>query len=198
MRIEEEKLEQFANDIMADVAVQRQKILAGVDKEIEKEYKEQESILYTKAYETIQSGLKAIDLEKHEIIARTIMENKQSLLHKRTEIIDGVFDAVKARLREYAKTEAYETQLMGLIKQNMAYLDSDAIEVIINHTDAHFKEAIEKQFKCDVKVEIKQLDFIGGCKMIDYSKNIYLDDSFESRLASKREAFLLECKIVVD
>lgn len=198
MRIEEEKLEQFANDIMADVAVKRQKILAGVDKEIEKEYKEQESVLYTKAYETIQDGLKIIDLEKHEIIARAIMENKQSLLHKRTDIIDHVFETVREKLREYTKTDGYKDLLMGIIKKNLDFLNSDSVEVVINHTDVHFKEIIEKKFKCSVKVEIKQLDFIGGCKMLDKHKNIYLDDSFESRLESKREGFLLDCKIVVD
>jgi hypothetical protein len=60
LRNEEVKLEQFTNDIMTDVALKRQKILDGVDKQLDKEYKVQEKILYAKAYEIIQDGLKVI------------------------------------------------------------------------------------------------------------------------------------------
>jgi len=198
VRNEEIKLEQFTNDIMTDVALKRQKILDGVDKEIEKTYKEKEKILYAKAYEVIQDGLKVVDREKREIVAKALMDNKVQLLHERTVIIEDVFEEVRNRLREFTKTKEYIVYLENQIEKNMALLGEGDKEIVINYTDEEHLNTLKKKFKYDISIERKQLDFIGGCKIIDKVHSLFIDDTFETLLMSKKEAFLLDCKIAID
>ncbi|MDA3846966.1 MAG: V-type ATP synthase subunit E [Vallitaleaceae bacterium] len=198
MRNEEVKLEQFTNDIMTDVALKRQKILDGVDKQLDKEYKVQEKILYAKAYEIIQDGLKVVEREKQEMIAKTLMDNKVKLLHKRTLIIDDVFEEVRNRLRAFTNSKEYLDYLINLIDKNLKLLHEGDKEIVINYSDEKHLDTLKKKFKYEISVERKQLDFIGGCKIIDKVHQLFIDGTFETLLMSKREAFLLDCKIAID
>lgn len=198
LSVVEEKLEHFANDIMADVALKRQKILDGVDKTINEKYDRKETEFYTEAYEIIQGNLKKIDKEKNEIISKATMANKILLLNKRTEIINNVFESAREKLRAFTLEKDYYDYLVNMIKNDLDAIGDGEIIIILNASDERYLKTLEKQFNHTIKLENKNIDMIGGCKLLNKTTNTFLDDSFENRLENQKESFLHRCKLEVE
>lgn len=195
---EEDKLEQFTNDIMANVALKRQKVLAGVDKDIERRYKEKESLLYTEAYDVIQEGMKEIDREKNEVVSKAVMDNRILLFHKRAEIVADVFKRVRKQIRDFCSEETYYDYLLKMIKEDLEHLAEGDKVIYINHTDKLHQEKLEKDLGMPITIENRHKDFIGGCKIVDKENSLFIDDTFESKLMSQKEDFIYSCQIKVE
>lgn len=194
----DEKLEHFATDIMADVNKKRKNILDEIDHDYQVKYNLKETEYLTEAYEIIQSGLKKIDKEKNEIISKTMMDNKIALLNKRITIIKNIYHMAKTKLNKFTKSEAYHDYLFDMVTVCIEAIGPGKLEVIINHSDKLFKDEIVKRFNCDVTIESEKIDLIGGCKIMNHTTNIFLDDTLATRLESQRENFVKECKIDIE
>lgn len=198
MRIVEEKLERFTNDIMSDVTAKRQEILQEVEKELEKKYKEKEMEYINESYEIIEDGLKKIDKEKNEIISKTIMDNRVKLLNKRSEIIDRIFDGVVEEIKEFTKSKEYYDYLVRMIKESINSLGEGEKVIYINYNDKQYLETLNKEFKNNVILENKTIDMLGGCKVHNKNSNIFLDNSFSKKLKDQRDGFLQKCKLEIE
>lgn len=195
MKMVDEKLLKFSSDIMENATSQRDTILNSSEEAYKKIYNEKETEYLTKAYETIQEGLKKIDKEKNSIVSKMRMDNKMALLNKRNEIVEYVFNSAKAKLYEMVASEAYYPYLVKMITEDLDAVGEGEKEIIINHKDQGYINALEKTFDYPIVLENRKIDMIGGCKILNKTKNIYLDDSFDTKLESQREAFLRICKI---
>jgi len=199
MRTESIKLNHFKTDIMTEVAEKKRNIDEKAEKQFESEYEAKELQFLEEAYDIIQSGLKQIDQEKIEVISKTEMENKVKLLYKRKEIIDRVFEKAKEKIEEYTKTEEYKTELLEKIKANMEYVGEGNYTIYINYKDKHLYNLVQDTFKeANVIIERKYIDMIGGCKLLNNTSKIYVDDSISKRLEKEEEDFLQYCKIEIE
>lgn len=193
------KLDRFRAEIMNDVADKKRIIETRVHDKLEKEYENMELQYLEEAYEIIQSGLKAIDKEKNEVISKTQMENKVKLLAKRKAIIDEVFGSAKVQIEAYTKTEEYKTKLIEKIKGHLEYLGEGDYIIYLNYKDKGLYMDIQKEFP-DHKVfmEKRYIEMLGGCKLHNTTTNVYLDDSIVKRLEQEEENFLQYCGIEID
>lgn len=198
MRIVEEKLERFTNDIMSDVTAKRQEILQEVENVLEKKYKEKEMEYINTSYEIIEDGLKKIDKEKNEIISKTIMDNRVKLLNKRSEIIDRIFDGVVEVIKEFTKSKEYYDYLVNMIKDSINSLGEGKKVIYINYNDKQYLETLNKEFENNVILENKTIDMLGGCKVHNKNSNIFLDNSFSKKLKDQRDGFLQKCKLEIE
>jgi V/A-type H+-transporting ATPase subunit E len=199
MRTETVKIEHFRADIMNDVAARKHIIETEANQKLEKEYNRKELEFLEEAYNIIQEGLKKIDREKTEVISKTQMENKVKLLNKRKEIIDSVFQKAKVRIKEYTKTEEYVTDLIAKIKEHMKFIGEGEYTIYINYNDKDLYKRIQDNFKdCKVFIERKYVDMLGGCKLLNTTTNIYLDDSIAKMLEEEEDDFLQYCKIEIE
>lgn len=199
MRTENIKLNHFRADIMTEVAEKKRTILEQAQKKFESEYEAKELQFLEEAYNIIQSGLKKIDREKIEVISKTEMENKVKLLHKRKEIIDRVFEKAKEKIDEYTKTEEYKTNLLAKIKEHMDYLGEGEYTIYLNYKDKDLYNLVQDTFKdANVMIEKKYIDMLGGCKLLNNTSKIYLDDTIAKRLEEEHEDFLQYCNIAIE
>ncbi|MBC7960748.1 MAG: hypothetical protein H7X94_12870 [Vallitaleaceae bacterium] len=198
MRIVEEKLERFRNDIMVDVVAQKDAVMAEFNHAYDEEFDRKETEYLTESYNIVQMGLKKIDKEKHEILSKAIMDNKMKLLNKRTEVINGVFALAEKKLKDFARSAAYFDYLTQLIEENLASIGPGDIEIYINHEDEKFIKMIEMKFNVVIHLENRNIDMIGGCKVMNKTAGLFIDDSFAKRLYDQKEGFLQNCKIQVE
>ncbi len=199
MRTESVKLEHFKADIMNDVADKKRLIDERVNTKLKNDYDVKELQFLEEAYNIIQSGLKQIDREKNEVISKTQMENKVRLLNKRKSIIDQVFLKAREEIVKYTKTEAYKDELVKKITEHMKFLGDGEYTIYINYKDKDLYHFIQQTFKdANVVIERKYIEMLGGCKLLNTTTNVYLDDSIAKRLEEEEEGFLQYCGIEIE
>lgn len=198
MRIIEEKLERFANDIMKDVAAQKKELLGDIIHANKIEYDKKQTEYLTENYSLIQNSLKKIDKEKNEIMSKVIMDNKMKLLNKRTEVIHTVFQSAKEKLKMHTQSDGYFDELVDTIKKNIEAIGQGEIEIIISHSDEQFLERLKEIFTEQIKIENKNIEMLGGCKVMNKTKRLFIDDSYAKRLEDQKPSFLQRCQIQVE
>lgn len=194
----DEKLEHFTNDIMSDVGEERRSMLDAVDKELKEKLEKEETNYLSKAYELIQDALIRIDQEKNEQMSKAVMDNKIRQIRKRNELIDGMFEEAKDKLRAYTKTEPYVEQVAAMVDSAKTELGDGELVVILNATDAEIVDEIRKRTQLEVILESRKVDFIGGCKVMNKTKNRIIDDSFLRKLNDQKDDFIFRCHLDVE
>lgn len=198
MRIVDEKIDKFAHDIMNDVSRQRNKVMEQTEKELEDIFEEKELEYLSKAYEVIQSGLKSIHKEKNEILSRAIMDSKRDILKARNDMIKAIFADAEKDLIAHTKSETYYDELCQMIKEGIMEIGEGDLKIFIAYTDKQHLHALEKKFDQEIVLEDKHEKMIGGCKIYNQSKNLYLDNSFYTKLYGQKETFLQQCKLEIE
>lgn len=193
------KLEHFNSEIMAGVTEKKKQIEEEQVQQLKEEYDAKELEYLESAYDIIQHGLKEIDREKNEIMSKTLMQNKVTLLNKRKEIIGTVFAKVEERLRAYTEEDAYKAGLVTCIQKRMEEMGGGEYTLFINNKDQRLCEFLQETFpQCRIEVEPKHMDSIGGVKLLNTTKNIFVDESYGKYLEEEREPFLQRCDIKIN
>jgi vacuolar-type H+-ATPase subunit E/Vma4 len=193
------KLTNFSIDIMADVSLQREKIVAEVDERLKKDYDLKESQFLDQAYDLIQKGLKIVDKERNEVVSKTLMENRVKLLSKRKAIIDEVFEKAIQQIREFTKTEEYKLDLLDRIKRHLEFLGEGNFIIYINYKDKELYQFVHDAFPyTKVFIEKRYIEMYGGVKIHNTTTNVYIDDSIAKRLEEEEENFMHYCGIEIE
>lgn len=196
---EKEKIERFTSYIMSDVSDKKRVIETSVRDKLEKDFDAKELKYLEDAYEIIQSGLKKIDREKNEVISKTLMENKVKLLNSRNEIVEEVFAKSKTKLIEYTKTEQYKIDLIAKIKAHKEFMGEGDYTIYLNYGDKELFDFIKENFPEDkVFFENKNMDLIGGCRLLNEQSKMYIDDTLAKGLEEEKENFLMYCGIKIN
>ncbi|GKX30848.1 hypothetical protein SH1V18_33280 [Vallitalea longa] len=198
MRIVEEKIDKFAHDIMTDVSKKRKAIMEQTEKELEAIYEEKELAYLSKAYEIIQNGLKSIQREKNEILSRSIMDSKRKILKAREDIIKDTFEDAEKKLKNFTLKKDYCAYLKKMIKEDIEQIGKGDILIYIANTDEKYLAPLNKEFDNNVALEDKNNKMIGGCKIFNKTRNIFIDDSFYSKLYGQKEIFLHNCNLEIE
>ncbi len=196
--VEEEKLDRFTNDIMNDVRIQKQGILQLAEEENKAEYDRKHTEFLNENYELVQKSMKKIDKEKNEIMSQIIMANRKRLFNKRAEVIDAVVEITKERLYQHTQKEEYFNELVSIINKCIDSIGKGDLEIIISYSDMKHKEALEKIFGKCITIENKNIEMIGGCKLLNKTAKRYVDESYAKRLEEEKDTFLQNCKINVE
>lgn len=194
----EEKLSRFDTDIMQDVESKRQELLNSVIAEYNEKYDKTETKYITESYYLIQDSLKKIDKEKNEILSKAIMESRKRVLNKRAESIQRIFDLAKEKLRDFTKEERYFESLIKTIEEGIVAMENGELEIILNYSDEQYVEPLKEKFACNVRLEDRSIDMLGGCKLINLSRGLFMDASYANKLEQQRESFLKTCNIQVE
>ena len=198
MRIVEEKIDKFAQDIMTDVSKKRKAIMEQTEKELDAIYEEKELAYLSKAYELIQNGLKSIQREKNEIVSRAIMNSKREILKARENIIKNTFKNAEDKLKDFTLQDNYYDYLKKMIKDDKVEIGDGDIIIYISNTDDKHLNMLNKEFNNQVILQDDDTEMIGGCKIFNKTKNIFLDDSFYSKLYGQKEEFLHNCNLEIE
>ncbi len=81
----------------------------------------------------------------------------------------------------------YKKLLLKQIKAASSFAGTDAIIIYINPSDADKLPELEQSAK--IPLTISQASFIGGIRAVIESKNILIDNSFETQLKEAKESF---------
>lgn len=120
----------------------------------------------------------------------------------REEIIETVFADVKKKLVEFVIGEEYFPYLSRQIKHSCDLAGEGELSVYVSKKDmerfSSLFEDIKKELpSCTVFREIDE-DIIGGCRVLNNTRNIIVDNTLLGKLESNRENFLEVCDLRID
>jgi len=186
MIVEETKLINFQNLVLNEAREKRDTVFAELNAEKKQKIDAIIAELEQNAGEKILNETFKIVREKNKRTIRKQIENKQELLNERERLIAGVFANVLSRLNDYTKTERYVSDLTTVIQRGIKQLGDKPI-VLVSEADRDLQATIAM---LGVVVEFTTDNIIGGCIIIDRENNIQIDETYSSKLAMARDAFL--------
>ncbi len=193
-----EKLEHFANDIMADVGEERRILIEQTDKELHDQYDAKEIEYLKEAYELIQKSLIKIDQKKNESLSRIIMGNRVRLFEKRNELLNEIYQKVIDALKSFKKTDDYKVHLVRLIESSKQKLGPGEYSVKLDYSDKELVAFIEEATGLPVELESKKVQLIGGCIVQNRTNHTIVDNAFSKKLDNVKGEFVHQCQLEID
>lgn len=110
---------------------------------------------------------------------------------KLEELRGKIFSELRNRLARFMETPRYEHLLEEQIKKAKEFAGEDEIHVYIDPADQTKEQLLSLNTDCDIRVS--RYSFLGGTRAVIASRNILIDNSFETKLkeAEKRFRFVL-------
>lgn len=156
---------------------------ASMEKRME-EFRKQKKEELTSRYQTEAEKLKR-DLNRQ--VSESVTELKRRLNGRQQEKKEALFDMVSLRLKAYRKTEEYNDYLTAKIRMAKEFARQEAVVIYIDPTDQDRKEFLEQA--CGCSLTVSQQEFGGGIRAVVRSKNVLIDESFQTKLNQEREAY---------
>ena len=114
---------------------------------------------------------------------------KRKINHKQNELKNKLFSIVEERLEKFRKTDSYMQLLVKQIKEALYVAGEDEVIIYIGEVDESLIE--ELYSRCAVKPLISRNVSKGGIRAEIPTKNILIDNTFETKISEAKEKFII-------
>ena len=125
--------------------------------------------------------------EKNSEVSKQQIEIKKELGKKQEELKSLLFHEVENKLEEYMSTKEYWKYLIDHIIEAKKFAQDEEIQIYIDPADEEALESLEKA--TGTQISVSEYSFHGGIRAVIRSKNILIDQSFETRLNEAKDGF---------
>lgn len=191
----DERMNVIGGAIKTQANTQAQEIIQKANKYRKDELDSYKENLLEEMYDKMQKQTNAIRHDMHSEIATVQRNEFSSILLRRDQYTQKIFEEVKDKLKEYTKTDKYKTDIIKNLKENLKYCKDATIFLNIN--DMYLKDEISKLEK-SIVVKNSEKIVIGGYIIDNPSMGLQLDETLLMRLNSQREWFLQNCGFAVN
>lgn len=185
-----EKLSKFSLTVMAEAEKNNKEIVNRAENERQKAVEDNEIRLLEQAYESIQEAIHKINKDANEKVSRVIIHDKEKLLNNRQEVINSIFRNITDRLIAARHLDGYKTYLENLIKRGISEVGRGVITVLAESEDIQLLEEIRTESGLDFEIAESDDKLLGGCIIINKTKGLLCDYSFENGIKKERADFM--------
>ena len=192
-----EKIEGFAHEIFknADALVKK------IETKTARATKEQLDLYAAKAKAEFESRsayeTNRLRTGSNREIARLNADVRRAAVQHREEIVSAVFARAAEKLTAFCESPAYSAKLSACIAGLCAHVGEGATVFVCARDEAAAKQicaSLPNVKNVCVNKNIK----IGLASACNAEKTLYLEDTFDSRLAAQRDRFLLESGLTLE
>lgn len=198
----QEKLEHFNEVILKDATSERDRILQNMKAEAEKRIDLEKRKFQEQADRFLKKEISLAENEKNNIISRAILEGRQLLMNTREGIINSVFSEVRQILEEFAGSNEYLSYLSASIRKSCIQAGSGELTVYISKRDMEKLSGKLENIKIELppSTEFQEIndEVIGGCQVLNKTKNILINNTLIEKLEANREKFFEVCGLKID
>lgn len=135
----------------------------------------------------IQAETEKIRREANKKLSVHQIAVKRTFGQKQEELKGKIFSELRDNLARFMETSQYETMLKEQILKAKKFAGNEEIHIYIDPADEEKQRLLSMETDCDVRVS--QYPFLGGTRAVIASKNILIDNSFETKLKEAEENF---------
>lgn len=183
----EEKLQHFQASALEDARQQSRQMLDDYTKALEKELEEHKQDKIRQAKLQIEMQTADLERNKNKELSREQLHIKRKLTKQQTALTDKLFVEIGDMLTNFTSTHEYNDMLIRQIREAKDFAKEDEIIIYIDPSDTSRLAGLE--MATGVGLTISQYSFLGGTRAVIPSKNILIDNSFQTKLAEAKEAF---------
>ncbi len=183
----EEKLKHFLEASIESATNQSTQLIDDYTEALNKIFEDHKADMTRKTDLQIRLGKDSLEREMNKELSREQIRIKRETTKKQTELKDMLFNEVKDLLEEYMSTPEYQELLIRQIKEAAAFAGKDEIVIYIDPADS--SELYSLETATHTHLTVSETGFMGGTRAVIKSRNILIDNSFETQLKEAKEAF---------
>lgn len=149
-----------------------------------KEEKRRQADLQLKTESEQLERKKNTELAKEQLLLKRYFNKEQY------DLKEKLFVELKDLLGKFTDTRAYDELLIRQIKAAKEYAKDDEIIIYIDPSDSLKLNSL--QVAANTGLSISQYSFLGGTRAVISSRNILIDNSFETKLAELKAEFTFD------
>lgn len=189
----EEKLEHFSSFCIEDARTRSAKMLDEYTAALEQTLKEHQDDSRRRAKMQIEAESAKIHREINKQLSIEQINIKRTLGHKQDELKDMLFAELKDMLAHFLESKDYQTLLENQITHAQEVADGEELIIYLDPVDEDKARRLALHHKADIR--ISEYSFTGGTRAVIPSKNILIDNSFQTKLSEAKQEFRFNLNI---
>lgn len=184
----EEKMERFREATINNAQEESKKLYLEYKSAIEEEYEAHKKAKKEEIEVELQVEMAAARRELNKKMLSKDLEYKREIFKREKGIKEKLFDELEVKVREHKNTDEYIEFLCKKVINAKNFAAGDEMIVYIDPSDVkHLPEIIERT---NITPQISKTGFIGGIRAVIRSKNILIDDSYQTFIDEARSDFV--------
>ena len=185
----QDRIEKLGNSILSDAQKKAEEIISKAQQQAD-ELTEQAREQYRRSEENEV----ALDRQKtHTLYAKELSKSDfaahKSVLAHRCGLVDSLFEDIKNKLEEFAKSDKYSGFITALAeKADKEQAFSKDCVINVGRNDKRLADDIAQKYGIGVAVD-RNIE-LGGLSVYYPSENIYIDYTLDLALEQERKAFV--------
>ena len=186
----EEKLEHFSSFCIEDARTRSAKMLDEYTNALEQTLEEHQADARRRAGMQLDAETAKMQREINKKLSIEQINLKRTLGHKQDELKDMLFVELKDMLANFMETGEYLKLLEKQVTRAKEVAGTEALIIYLDPADEDKARRLALQYNADIR--ISEYSFSGGSRAVIPSKNILIDNSFETKLAEAKAEFRFE------
>ena len=185
----EEKLQHFTMVTIESVHEECEKSLEEFKKEQDWKYETHKEQYLVEARRKEKSLRDTIERQASKEYTYEQLHIKRKINHKQNELRARLFELVEKELNDFRETKEYKELLLREIKEAMDIAKESEIFIYIGPKDEDIMEDVYKKYS--VRLLVNENIVKGGMRAEIPSKNILIDNTFETKISEAKEKFII-------
>ena len=189
----EDKLEHFV-DVSKQTAMRRSNALVADYKEqLDNSFEDHKAEAIRKSELAQKSAADSLQRAHRKELSHEQLKIKRELSVRSSQLKNQLFTEVLEMIAAFRKTPEYVEVLKNQIqKARTEVSDTEDMTIYIDPEDSAYLEQLSAE--TDTRLTVSSYSFMGGTRAVIPSKNILIDESFQSRLEEVRDHFNFNTK----
>jgi len=183
----EEKLKHFLDVSIEGATKQGASMLEDYKEALNQIFEQHKKDAVRKADLQVTLGIASLEHEKNKELSKEQIRIKRETSQLQEELKEQLFTEVKNLLEQYMATEEYQNLLIKQMKEAKKFAGKEEMILYIDPVDSANLNNLEAAV--GAQISISKFSFMGGTKAVIQSKNILIDNSFETKFNELKEAF---------
>lgn len=183
----EEKLKHFESSSIEAAEQQSHAMLSEHEAALEKIFQDHKEKKLRQASLQIKTESERLQRIKNRELSNEQLLLKKNLNKRQNELKEMLFVEVRNLLSDFMNTREYDTLLIQEIKEARDFAKDAEIIIYIDPADSSRLQGLE--VATNTKLSVSDYSFSGGIRAVIPSKNVLIDNSFETKLAELKEEF---------
>lgn len=186
----DDKLEYFMDVSIQTAGMQHKEIVNQYKAKLDRIFEDHKKESLRKAALAQKVAIDSIQRAAHKDFSHEQVTIRRKFSVELDKLKDELFNEVMMLLEEYKKTPAYYDLLLKQIIDAKNFAKDEAITIYIDPADSQYADQLS--LESNMKLTISSYSFMGGTRSVIPSKNILINNSFETKLTEAREHFNIE------
>lgn len=184
----EEKLKHFMDTTTEKVNLQNAKTIEEYEKAMEHILETHKEDAGRKADLQLKLKKESLEKKKNSEIAKRQVKIREKIGRLQGELESRILTEVRGKLERFMGTGEYERYLITLIRQVIEFAGQDEVLIYIDPEDKSKLNSLAAM--TNTAILVSEYSFGGGMRAVIRSRNILIDQSFETKLKEIEETFV--------